>query len=133
MPDTIPNAERVIADYLRSWSGIPRVVNKTPDDQTDAWIKLTQLNAPSETEPVDWLIRFMFQVDVYAGKDGGRPEANSLGAAVRAALKEIPGGTDDAVVTGSSCVGDASVPDTSFTPARERKSLTFYFWMHANP
>lgn len=126
----IPNGEKVLAEYLRDAEGIPRVVNKTPQDQTDPWVRLTMLGSPSETEPVDHLIRFMFQVDVVSGKDGGRPEANDLGIDVRATIKEMPGMTTEAVTTGTECINDASATDASFTPPREYRTQTYYCWMH---
>lgn len=126
----IPNAEKVLADYLRSVEDMPRVVNKTPSEQTDPWVRLTMLGAPSETEPVDHLIRFMFQVDVVSGNDGGRPEANALGIFVREVLKDMPGQTEDAVTTGVECINDSSANDSSFTPPREYRTQTYYIYMH---
>lgn len=124
------NGDKVVADYLREVDGVPRVVVRTPDNQSTAWVRLTRLAAPSETEPIDHLIRFMFQLDCYAGKAGGYPEAQSLASTVRDALKAMPGVHDGAVVTGTQCIGDAYLPDTDFEPDRERFSLTFYVWMH---
>jgi hypothetical protein len=112
---------------------VPRVVNKTPKDQNIGWVRLTQLNAPSETEPIDWLIRYLIQLDCYAGADGGRPEATALASAVRAAMKAMPGNLAGAVCTGTQCIGDASNPDEVFAEDRERVMLTFYAWIHPLP
>lgn len=126
----IPNGVKILANFLREVEGLPRIVNKTPDDITDPWVRLTMLSAPSETEPVDHLIRFTFQVDVFSGKDGGRPEANDLGIEVREAIKSMPGETEDAVTTGTECIGDADASDSSLTPVREYRTQTYYVWMH---
>lgn len=126
----IPNGSKVLANYLRSVDGTPRVVNKTPEDLTDPWVRLSMLGSPSETEPVDHLIRFMFQVDVFAGQDGGRPEANDLAALVRDAIKAIPGQTEEAVSSGSECINDSDATDSSLSPAREYRTQTWYVWMH---
>jgi len=126
----IPNGEKILADYLRTVDGLPRIVNKTPDDQTDPWVRLTMINNSNETEPVDHLIRFMFQVDVFSGVSGGRPEANVLGIAVRDAAKSMVGQTEDAVTSRVDCIGDASASDADFTPHREYRTQTYYIWMH---
>lgn len=126
----IPNGSKVLAEYLRSVEGMPRIVNKTPADQTDPWVRIAKLGSPSETEPVDHLIRFMFQVDCFSGKSGGRPEAVQLASDVRSAIKNMPGLTVDAVTSGAECTNDADAVDTAFAPAREYQTLTFYIWMH---
>lgn len=130
----IPNGESVLATFLNSkrgdWGGLPRIVNKTPDNHNLPWVRLTQLSAPSETEPVDHLIRFMIQVDIYPGKDGGRSEANELGGKIRELLRTMPGNTDDAVTTGVECIGDSSETDDALKPPVEYRSQTYYIWMH---
>lgn len=141
---SLPNAEKLIADYLRELDAVPRVVNKTPQDQSTGWVRLTKLSAPSQTEPLDWLIRYMIQLDCYAGagtpeepdalgNTGGRPEATELASVVRAAMKEMPGNLTGAVCTGTQCIGDASNPDEVFAEDRERVILTFYAWIHPLP
>ncbi len=126
----IPNGEKIVADYLRTIAGVPRVVNKTPRDQGTAWVHLTQLNAPSETS-ADYLIRFLFQLDCYAGDSGGRPEASALAIVVRAALEQMPDAAlDGAVVSKTRNIGHASNPDEVFDPDRERIILSQYVWMH---
>lgn len=125
------NGVRLISDYLREADGIPRVVVRTPNDSdTEGWVRITQLNAPSETEPIDHLFRFMVQLDCYASKSGGYPEAHAIAAAARDALKAMPGTYERGVVTGVQCVGHAYIPDTDFEPDRERFVLTFYVWIH---
>ncbi len=126
----IPNGSKVLADYLTVQDDIPRVVNQTPEDQTSPWIRLSLLGAPSQTEPVDHLIRFMFQLDVYSGNAGGRPESTYLGIAVREAIKDMPGQTSPTVTSGSECIGDADSSDSDFTPQREYRTQTYYVWMH---
>lgn len=126
----MPNGVSILADYLRSVDSMPRVVNKTPGSLNDSWIRLTQLGAPSETEPVDHLIRFMIQVDVFPGKDGGRSAANDLGIDVREVIKAMPGKTTGAVTTGTECINDSDATDTALSPPREYRTQTYYIWMH---
>lgn len=124
----IPNGDEVLAEYLREVDDLPRVVNSTPDNLDKPWVRLSQLAAPSETEPVDHLIRFMIQVDCFSGKDGGRSEATDIGIAVRDAIKSMPGQTEGAVTTGTECVGDSDSLDTAIP--REYRTQTYYIWMH---
>lgn len=126
----IPNGSKVLADYLRAQEGLPRIVNKTPEDQTDPWVRISKLGGTSETEPVDHLIRFMFQVDCFSGKSGLRSEAAQIGIDVRSAIKNMPGLTVDAVTTGSECTNDADASDSAFVPAREYQTQTYNIWMH---
>lgn len=121
---------KLTADYLRSLDGVPRVVNETPRNQATGWVRLTQLNAPSETNP-EHLYRFMLQLDCYAGKDGGFPEAKALAATVREGMQLMRHEHfDSAVVTETKCIGDFHSQDTDFNPDRWRVALTFYVWAH---
>lgn len=117
------DGEKLVAGYLRD-DGL-RVVGKTPDSTATAWVRLTQLDARDLSEPKDHLVSYLLQLDCYAGKTGGQPEANTLGLAVRAALRDLPEAVlDDAVVAEARIVGHARIPDTEFTPARERVVVT---------
>lgn len=124
------NVPKAVADYLRGVPGVPRVVHKTPENQSTAWVRLVQLDARSASQPIDHLIRYLLQLDCYAGEEGGYPEARDLSNTVRTALKAMPGTHGDVVVTGAECVGHRFIPDPDFTPDRDRFALTFYLWAH---
>lgn len=122
------NAEKIIADYLRAED--LRVVVQTPRDTATSWIRLTQLGAPSRTR-AEHLFEVMVQMDVYAGSDGGQPEATELAWTVRNLLAVIEQSDHvGVVVTGSRNAGHIRRPDEDFEPARERVILTQLVWMH---
>ena len=130
----IPDAEKLVSDYLRDVPEVEaivgrRIVGKTPEAVAEPWVRLTQLSAPSDpTSRVDHLVAFLLQLDCYAGKDGGQPEANLLGSTVRAALMSGDLLTDG--ISRARIVGDARIPDVTYEPARERRILTVKVWIH---
>lgn len=132
-----PDAELVIGAYLRSHPDIQalgaRVVATTPDDTSEPWVKVMQLNAPAVGDSrTDHLIAWMGQFDCYAGKTGGQAEASELTRIVRAALAAMPeSSVDGAVVTGVRFVSCPRLPDESFEPARERYPLTATIYLHS--
>jgi hypothetical protein len=133
----IPDAEKVVSKYLREHADVvplgTRFVGKTPDDITSSWVRVTQLDAsPPPDSRADHLIRYLLQFDVYAGA-GGQPEANLNTRTIRAALNDMPGLHDDAVVTAVRFAGQLRRPDTDFENARERVILTAQIWAHAAP
>jgi hypothetical protein len=128
---TRPRMQKLVADYLRAVEPVAdiigrRVVAKTPDTTAEPWVRLTQLAAPQTPgSPVDYLVAYYFQLDCYAGKDGGEPEAETLQAAVCDALVAIADTEHDgAQVTAGRVESAHSRPDTDFTPARERFIVT---------
>jgi hypothetical protein len=130
----IPNAPRLIADYLRA-NGFARVRSKAPadTDRSSAWIQLRVLDGTDQTEDADHLIGFLVQLDCYAGASGGQPEAWNNARTVRRLLKLMPEAeVDGAVVTAARLVNMAEVIDTdpSFEPARDRVILTARVYMH---
>lgn len=126
----IPDIEKVVSNHIRNLVDV-RVVGKTPKDTEDAWVRVTQLDA-RQLNTADHLIEFLLQLDVYAGKDGGQPEASLLTRNVRAALGDIHEAShQDAVVNGASIVGSARIPDQDFEPARERFALNVTVWAHS--
>lgn len=126
----IPNGEKVIADYLRTLPAVAvlctRVVTKAPDSRDTAWIRYTQLDAQKERQSTpEHLIGFLIQLDCYAGKNGGQPEASLLARTVRAALIDMPlAELADAVVARTAIVSMPRIPDTAMEPARERFVIT---------
>lgn len=134
----IPNGEKVVADFLREHSAISalctRVVSKAPEDRDTAWIKYTQFNATKEPKSrPERLVSFLLQLDCYAGKTGGQPEASLLARTVRAALvDDMQDSTlDDAVIGRVVIVSMPRIPDTAMDPARERFVITVNVAMRA--
>lgn len=133
----IPDAEKLVGNYLRGVLGT-RVRGSPPDEdqRVEPWVMLTQLDADNDPEVTpDYLITYMLQLDCYAGKTGGHPEAVHLGGSVRQALAVLNGaGTilgGSAVVTSVRFSSHARVPDTqAFEPARERIVLDALVTMH---
>lgn len=127
----IPDVEKVISKYLRTETG-ERLVGKTPEDTDDSWVRLTRLDARTVGgDRHDHAIEAFVQLDCYAGKDGGQPEANTLGREIRAALIDMPNHTHaEATVSGVEIRSDARVPDQTFKVTRERVILTALVWLH---
>lgn len=125
------DSEKILSKYLRDQTG-ERVVGKTPEKTDDSWVRLTLLDDPAvEGHRSDHLIEAYVQLDCYAGKDGGQPEANELSLAIRAALVDIPNHTlEGATATGATARRRRS-PDPEFTPSRERVIITARVWLHA--
>lgn len=136
---TTPSGQKIVSDYLRAHETIAalsaRVVSKTPDEENrdEPWVRVTQLDAPDRTEPVRRLTEFYFQLDCYAGDEGGMPEADRLARAVCDALNELNGAnyTDQgAVITGSRANPGRGGRDEDLTPPREFFLATALVWMH---
>jgi len=135
----IPDGEKLVSGYLRTHPAVvaldTRIVATTPDeDKRDTtWVKLTQLDATNEARSrPEHLISFLLQLDCYAGKDGGQPEAVLLARTVRAALVAMPEVSHDgAAVTQARVLSHARIPDTAFEKARERVILTVDVKLHA--
>jgi hypothetical protein len=127
----IANAERIVSDFLRERLSV-RVVGQPPGNTTTSWVRVTQLSAVADgDDPTGHLVDHYLQLDCYAGREGGQPEAMTLGMQVRDALWEITeADPDDAVVTAGRADGPFHNPDDSFEPARERGIVTAHAWMH---
>ena len=131
----IPDLEKVASDYLRTYAALvslgARVVGKSPSNTDAPWVRVTQLDASSDHRS-DHLVDYLLQLDCYAGRTGGQPEANSLGRSVRKALVEMPDASHSAEVSGVMITGHARVPDTDVDePARERVVISAVVWAHA--
>lgn len=130
----IPDGEKLVGAALRSAVSPTRVVGQTPENKATPWIRLTMLDARNDSQlPPDYLITYLLQCDCYAGKDGGQPEANTVGRAARAALHALRGTTlgGSAVVSGVEFSNMARIPDIDgFEPARERVVLDALVTLH---
>lgn len=128
----IVDAERLISDHLRETTD-HRIVGRTPKDRAEPWVRVTQINAPSDpTSQVDHLVAFYLQFDCYAGAEGGQPEASLLAREIREALNEAPiTDFDGAVVSSVKINGASRIPDDAIEPARERFILTSTIHMHS--
>jgi hypothetical protein len=136
----IPDAEKVVSRYLREHEDVtavcPRIVATMPGTGTGgtdtAWVRVLELAGPSQSDSkADHLVTFLLQIDCYAGRTGGQPEAKLIARTVRAALNDMPGSHDGAVVTAVRNAGWRRVPDTDFEPARERVIVTATAVMHS--
>lgn len=129
------DAERLVADYLRDDDEVAaiagrRVVGKSPSDTVPAWVRLVQLDE-SHDDVSDYSSGHYLQLDCYAGRDGGQPEAAALGRAVRSALVRMPGlSNEHGIVTGVQVNGHGRIPDVDFEEARERVIVTATVWAH---
>lgn len=137
--DLGPDVERIVMTHLREHDDVAaivgrRVVVQTPSSTDTPWIRVEQLDAPSDARsPVDHLVGYLLQFDCYAGGDGGRPEATLLGRTVRAVLSAMPQAEHEgAVITSAKIAGHSRIPDAiDFEPARERVIITAL--IHARP
>lgn len=133
----VPDIEKLVSDHLRGYLGV-RVVGQPPASKDTSWIQVVQLNA-SQGDQADHLVEFYLQLDCYAGKDGGQPEANQLARQARAVLVNLNGKVDytvggnpeSAVIGRIEINGDARIPDGDFEPSRERRILTCSVWGHS--
>ena len=130
-----PYIEKLVSDHLRSHEAIvalgARVVGKTPESTAAPWVRVTQLDEGSD-DTAGHLTEFLVQLDCYAGKDGGQPEANLLKRTVRAVLEDIHLAEHDATITGAKVISGIRLPDAEVDkPARERFSLTTLVWAHS--
>jgi hypothetical protein len=132
----IPAAEAVLTTYLQAAvdSLGAEVVDQTPNDTSNPWVRLTLLDAPSDGI-TDHLIANYVQLDVYAGDSGedSHEDASLIARTVRAALVTIHQATHDgAVFTGPARIdGYTRSPDDSVDePARERYIVTATVWAH---
>lgn len=134
----IADLEKIANDYLRTHTAVAeldtRFVGKTPtNDGTDEpWVRVQQLDARKRGRArPEHLVSYLLQLDVYAGDEGGQPEANTHARTIRAALHDdFPGIRPGIVVTSVEFTGHIRNPDTAFTPARERVTLTVEIVAH---
>jgi uncharacterized protein DUF3168 len=134
------NAEAIVGSYLREQPDIKsleaRVLGKTPDTTEKPWVRVTLLDPANVTgtRKVEWLVAYYLQLDCYAGATGGQTEAFKLAKAVRAALVALPGSDlDDGVATDAEFLSMPRIPDTDFSPARERYVLDAEVYLHPKP
>jgi len=141
--ETMPYMQKVVSDYLRANLGGVRVVSDPPGEgnRDTPWVQVIQLPAEgNDTDPADRLVEFYFQFSCYAGKDGGKPEAERLARAVVDKLRVGFAGThdaptDDDLPVAVSCArrynGPFSLPDTdAFEPARDRYIVEHVLYAH---
>jgi hypothetical protein len=131
----IVDGEKLVSNYLRHRTDVTalqtRIVGKTPNDTDRSWVRVTQLDAAQGQQDIaDHLVEFYFQLDCFAGREGGQPEASLLARTIRAALTEIPAEHSEGIATGARINGSARIPDTDFEPARERFTITATVWAH---
>lgn len=131
----IPDAELIVGRFLRAHPAVVAlgagVVPEVPPATERPWVQVRQINAFAHRSlDIEWLIDFTLQLDCCAGRAGDQATANLLARTVRAALEEMPGRRDDAVVVRTRVLSDPRIPDTSFEPAMQRRVLTVAIRMH---
>jgi hypothetical protein len=136
----VPDGEKIVSKYLREQPDVrmivgDRVLNKTPENQAQPWVRFTCLDASNQPRSkAERLISYLIQFDCYAGADEtvARAEASLLVRTVRAALHVMPDQTfPDAVVTSVRFTSMFRRPDTDLEPARERWILDAVVHMHS--
>ena len=135
----IPDLEALAGNVLRNHDAIigldARVAGRIPKSFTKPWIRVTQLDALKEpNSPIDHLISYLVQIDVWAGSetDHGQAEASLLARTARAVLMGLRGQVIDGVVIARvETRSMARIPDLDFDPPRERYLLSVEIWAHA--
>lgn len=136
------NAEAIVSAYLREEAAVKalqtKVQGQTPEDKYLAkpWIRVTLLDPQNVTgtREVEWLMAYYLQLDCYAGETGGQAEAFKLAQAVRNALVALPSvELEGAVATDVEFLSMPRIPDTDFSPARERYIADVVVYMHPKP
>ena len=126
------DVEKLLTTYLKAETG-ERVVGEIPSSTGTPWVLVRQFDADDRTRPTDRLNCHFIQLDCYASVDGpgGQGEASALGIEVRDLLLAMP--TEDftgAVVTSVVVRGPRRIPDTGFSPARQRYILEAEIYVH---
>jgi hypothetical protein len=112
----IPDIEKSVSDYLRADPAVSAITThilaKTPPKTDDPWVKVTMYGAPQlPGSRLDHLVPFALQLDCYAGLTGGKPQANDLVRAARAAVKQMEGGT-----YGGAVISAVNIRDMPHSP-----------------
>lgn len=126
------DVEKLLAAYLKTETG-ERVVGEIPASTGTPWVLVRQLDVDDRTRPTDRLNRHFVQIDCYASVDGpaGQGEAQAIAATVREFLLVMPSEEfTDAVVTSVEVRGPRRIPDTGFSPARQRYILEADIYVH---
>lgn len=129
----ILSMEEVATTYLEGREDVlAAIVSVTPPSVDDAWVKVTQID-PQDLSPEvgDYFVSHLIQFDCYAGKEGGKDEADLLTRTVRAALREMRDGVEGAVVSQVTFTSCPYLPDPDLEPARPRYSLSADIYAHA--
>jgi hypothetical protein len=113
---TVPDIEKIVSDYLRADPAVSAITThilaKTPPKTDEPWVKVTMYGAPQlPGSRLDRLVPFALQVDCYAGYTGGKPLANDLARAARAAVKQMEGG-----IYGGAVISAVSIRDMPHSP-----------------
>jgi len=112
-----------------------QVVPETPDDTSDAWVKVSLVNIRQVSAPdADYFNAYFLQLDCYPSGDGVeyQEEAFDLCNEVRALLTLMPAAEhDEAVVTAVRFGNSRRLPDQEFKPPRHRYFLEAYVYGHA--
>lgn len=129
-----PDVEAIVCGYLRTALSMDRVGTRTPPSTALPWLRVTliddSLDAKSSAER---LVHAYLQIDCYGSsdRDFSSGEARDLARAARSALRVIQAASLSATFTGATGCSIRPLPDSEFTPARERYVLTATLHLHS--
>ena len=110
-----------------------QVVPETPDDTSTPWVKVALIdsNQVSGMDADEFNVYYL-QLDCYPSGDGTayQEEAANLFLEVRAALRTMPDATHAGVVTAARFTSSRRLPDTEFTPPRQRYIISASVYAH---
>jgi hypothetical protein len=133
----IPDGQKIVSDYLRGHSLLSaldlRIVGHPPENTDDPWVFVLETAAPERPNlRGDHVVDFWFDLNCYAGVDGGLPEVVYIKRAVREAINQMPASSHDGAVVSRTKVGDGMrLDDPHFDPPRERYVLSAMITMHS--
>jgi hypothetical protein len=130
------DTERIISAYLRDhpllaqWAD--RIVPRTPSSTASAWLRVQLIDGrQAPRSRALHLINTLVQIDCYAGEGaGGQGDANGMAVAVVEALNAMPGASTPGAFVSSARSSWRRLPDTTFTPARERYIVETQLVLH---
>lgn len=133
-----PDIEALVATYLLQHDAVEALVDdrvgaRHPESTAAPWVKVTQVGDEVRSDSLHGLVGFL-QFDCYGGDDidEAQGEASGLVRTVRAALNDMPSFDHvGAVVSVVRFGGSRRIPDTDFSPARERFVLDASVYFHA--
>lgn len=130
----VPDVEAVLVAHLKADDAVAaitdRVTTATPSSITEPWVRVTLIDSPSTTKPVDHALECYVQVDCFAGKSGNSVSASLLARTVRQSLSTAHEISHAGAVVSGADLSHSHAIDTSVEPAMHYYSVTGRVWMH---
>lgn len=125
--------EKAVSNYLREHDDVAalatRIVGGPPSTTGTSWVQVVVVTE-SPLDLADHSQEAYLQLDCYSGLDGGQPECNRIGMAVKAALNQIANVTQgDVVLNGARASFGPRDADPDLGD-RQRRIVTAYVWAH---